>query len=151
MPLMRAIVKLKLISIVLAGALAPITQLNAQLISPAGDYTKKGGGEGKMRVEKAEQGWRVFVVAGGIPNGGATAADCTLVAVGVIKANAFQGEITYGGDAGDEKLGPNFAVEAGHKINIAYAPNSATLTRADVGGICGSGTGLFGRYAKDRK
>jgi hypothetical protein len=105
----------------------------------------------KASVEKAEQGWRVFVSAAGMPNGGATAADCTLVAVGVIKANAFQGEIKYGGDIGDEKLGPNFAVEAGHKINIAFAPNFATLTRADVGGICGSGTGLFGRYTKDRK
>lgn len=143
--------KLKLISIALAGALVPITPLNAQSISPAGQYTKKRGGEGKMRVQKTGEGWRVFVVAGGTPNGGATAADCTLIAVGAIKANAFQGEIKYGGDMGDEKPGPNFAVEAGHKMNIAFAPKFAALTTADVGNICGNGTSILGRYTKDRK
>jgi hypothetical protein len=146
---LEAIVKSKLISLTLAGALLSITPLKAQSISPAGHYTKKHGGQGKMRVEKTGKGWRVFVVSGGIPNGGATASDCTLVAEGAIKANAFQGEIKYGGDMADEKPGPNFAVEAGHKMNIAFAPNFATLTTADVGDICGNGTGLFGRYTKD--
>jgi hypothetical protein len=84
-------------------------------------------------------------------HGGATAADCTLIAVGPIKDNAFQEEIKYGGDMGDEKPGPNFAVEAGHKMTITFAPNLATLTTADVGDICGNGTGLFGGYTKDRK
>jgi hypothetical protein len=139
-------VKLKLISVALAGALMLITPLNAQSISPAGHYTKKRGGEGKMHVEKTGEGWTVFVVAGGIPKGGATAADCTLIAAGAIKGNTFQGEIKYGGDMGDEKPGPNFAVEAGHKMNIAFAPKFATLTTADAGDICGNGTGLFGRY-----
>jgi hypothetical protein len=144
-------VKSKLISLALAGALVSITPLNAQSISPAGHYTKKHGGQGKMHVEKTEEGWRVFVVAGGTPNGGATASDCTLIAVGTIKANAFQGEIKYGGDMGDEKPGPNFAVEAGHKMNIAFTSNFATLTAADVDDICGNGTGLFGRYTKTKK
>ena len=143
--------KLKLVSIALAVALVPITPLNAQSISPVGHYTKKRGGEGKMRVEMTDEGWRVFVVAGGTPNGGATAADCTLIAVGTIKSNTFQGEIKYGGDMGDEKPGPTFAVEAGHKMNITFAPSFATLTTGDVGDICGNGTGLFGRYTKDRK
>jgi hypothetical protein len=142
-------VKSKVIPIALVGALVAITPLNARSNSPAGHYTKKTGGQGKMRVEKTGEGWRVFVVAGGIPSGGATASDCTLIAVGAIKANAFQGEIKYGGDMGDEKSGPNFAVEAGHKMNISFAPNFATLTTADVGDICGNGTGLFGRYTKD--
>jgi hypothetical protein len=144
-------VKLKLISIVLAGALAPNTPLNAQSMSPAGHYTKKRGGEGTMNVEKTDEGWRVSVVAGGTPNGGATAADCTLIAVGALKANAFQGEIKYGGDMGDEKPGPNFAIDAGHKMNIAFEPKFATLKTADVADICGNGTGVFGRYTKDRK
>jgi hypothetical protein len=140
---------MKLISVALAAALMSITPLSAQSVSPAGHYTKKRGGQGKMHVEKTEGGWRVFVVAGATPNGGATASDCTLIAVGAIKANEFQGEIKYGGDMGDEKSGPNFAVEAGHKMNITFAPNFATLATADVADICGNGTGLFGRYTKD--
>ena len=139
--------KLKLISIVLAGALAPITPLNAQSTSPVGHYTKKRGGPGEMRIEKTEDGWRVFVVAGGIPRGAATAADCPLIAVGTIKANAFQGEIKYS----EEKPDPNSAVEPGHKMSITFAPNAATLEDADVNDICPLGTGIFGRYTKDRK
>jgi hypothetical protein len=89
-------VKLKLMFACLAIASVQITPLNAQSVSPEGHYTKKAGGPGEMRVEKSEGGWRVFVVAGGIPRPrGLTAADCALVAVGAIEGNTFQGEIKY--------------------------------------------------------
>ena len=71
-----------------------ITPLNAQSVSPAGHYSKKSGGPGEMRVEKSEGGWRIFVLAAGIPRPrGLTAADCGLIAVGAIEENTFQGEI----------------------------------------------------------
>jgi len=104
-----------------------------------------------MRVEKTGEGWRVFVSAGGIPRGGATAADCTLITVGEIKGNAFQGEIKYQLDTAGEKPGPDNAAEAGHKMTIAFAPQSATVTAADVGSLCGNATGILGRYTKERK
>ena len=118
--------KLKFIFVVLAIALVQIAQLNAQSVSPAGHYTKKRGGAGEMRVEKTGEGWRVFVTAGGIPRGGATAADCTLITVGEIKSNTFQGEIKYQ-PAPDEKPSPDNAVESGHKMTIAFVPEFATL------------------------
>jgi hypothetical protein len=142
--------KLKFIFVVLAIALVQIAQLNAQSVSPAGHYTKKRGGAGEMRVEKTGEGWRVFVTAGGIPRGGATAADCTLITVGEIKSNTFQGEIKYQ-PAPDEKPSPDNAVESGHKMTIAFVPEFATLTAADVGFLCGNGKGIFGRYTKDRR
>ena len=98
--------KLKFLFVVLAIALVQIAQLNAQSVSPAGHYTKKRGGVGEMRVEKTDEGWRVFVTAGGIPRGGATAADCTLITVGEIKGNTFQGEIKYNPSTRDEKPSP---------------------------------------------
>ena len=143
--------KLKHIFGCLAIALVQITELDAQPVSPAGRYTKKQGGAGEMRVEKTGEGWRVFVSAGGIPRGGATAADCTLITVGEIKGNAFQGEIKYQLDTADEKPGPDNAAQAGHKMTIAFAPQSATVTAADVGSLCGNATGIPGRYTKDRK
>jgi hypothetical protein len=143
-------VKLKLISVGLAGLLVPIMPSNAQSISPAGHYTKRVGGDGEMLVQKAPEGWSVFVRAGGTPNGGVTAADCAIAAVGAIKGNAFQGEIKYGGDIGDEKFSPDNEVKPGHKINITFASKFATLTTADVADICGIGTGLFGRYTRDQ-
>jgi hypothetical protein len=144
-------VKLTLIFGCLAIGLVQITPSDAQPVSPAGRYTKKQGGAGEMRVEKTGEGWRVFVSAGGIPRGGATAADCTLITVGEIKGNAFQGEIKYQLDTADEKPGPDNAAEAGHKMSIAFAPQSATVTAADVGSLCGNATGVLGRYTKDRK
>ena len=66
----------KSVFVCLAIGLVQITPLNAQAVSPAGHYAKKSGGAGEMRVEPTAEGWRVLVTAGGIPRGGATAADC---------------------------------------------------------------------------
>ena len=146
---------LRLIFVSLAIALAQITPSNAQ--SPAGHYSKKSGGPGEMRVEKFEGGWRVFVVAGGYPRPkGLTAADCALVAVGAIEGNTFQGEIKYLGDEERDfktMMIPDHAVEAGHNLTITFAPQSATLPDGNdvVAAGCPGGTGLLGRYTKDRK
>jgi hypothetical protein len=143
--------RVKLILASLAIALMQITPLNAQTMSPAGHYAKKSGGAGQMRVEQTREGWRVFISAGGIPSGGATAADCTLIAIGPIKNNIFQGEIKYNLDPSDAKPSPENAVLAGHEMSITFTPQFATVTVADVDEICGNGTGVFGRYTKGRK
>jgi len=135
----------------LAIALTQIMPLNAQSVSPAGHYAKKSGGAGQMRVEKMGEGWRVFVTAGGIPASGATAADCTLIAVGALKNNILQGEIKYNLDTADAKPGPENAVQSGHKMSVTFTPQFATVSAADVDDICGSGTGIFGRYTKNRR
>jgi hypothetical protein len=140
-----------LVFVSLAIASAPITVSNAQSISPAGRYTKKSGGAGEMRVEKAEQGWRIFVDAGGIPRGGATAADCILIAVGDIKGNMFEGEIKYQLGELDEKPSADNAVAPGHKMSVTFAPKFATPTAADVSDLCAPHNGLFGRYTKNRR
>jgi len=142
---------LKLIYASLAIALVPIVALHAQPASPAGRYIKKRGGAGEMRAEKTGEGWLVFVSAGGIPRAGATAADCTLITVGAIKGNTFQGEIKHQLDPVDEKPSPDNTVESGHKMTITFAKGSATVTAADVEALCGMGAGIFGRYVKDGK
>jgi hypothetical protein len=160
-------VKLKLIFLCLAIALVQITPLNAQAVSPAGHYSKKSGGAGEMLVEKSEGGWRIFVIAGGIPRPrGLTAADCGLIAVGAIEGDTFQGEIKYVFDntadrkavldylKGGNSKPSDIDVEAGHKLTIAFAPQSATLPHGQfsvVAAGCPDHTGLFGRYTKDRK
>jgi hypothetical protein len=150
--------RLKFVLFSLAIALAQITPSNAQSISPAGHYSKKSGGPGQMRVEKSEGGWRVFVVAGGVPRPrGLTAADCALIAVGAIEGNTFQGEIKYLGDVERDfktMMIPDHAVEAGHNLTITFALQSATLPDGQydvVAAGCPDHTGLFGRYTKDRR
>jgi hypothetical protein len=142
--------KLKLMFVFLAIALAQITPSDAQSISPAGHYTKKRGGAGEMRVERTAEGWRVFVTAGGIPRGGATAADCTLIVVGALKNNTLEGEIKYNLDTTDARPSPENAVEPGHKMTITLAPQLATITYAEADTVCGMGSGIVGRYTKDR-
>jgi hypothetical protein len=162
--------KLKLLFVSVAIALAQITPSDAQSISPVGHYTKKRGGAGEMRVQKAGADWRIFVNAGGIPRPrGATAADCALIVVGAIEGNTFQGEVKYNLDPSELETrrkavldylnGGSFepssddAVEAGLKMTIIFGPQSATVNAVDwgPGGPCPEGTGLIGRYTKDRK
>ena len=159
--------KLKLISGCLAIALVQITPLNAQATSPAGHYSKKSGGPGEMRVKKSEDGWRIFVIAAGYPRPrGLTAADCGLIAVGAIEGNTFQGEIKYVFDntvdrkavldylKGGNSKPSDIDVEAGHKLTVTFASQSATLPNGQssvVAAGCPDRTGLFGRYTMDRK
>jgi hypothetical protein len=163
-------VKLKLIFVCLAIALVQATPLNAQSVSPAGFYSKKRGGAGEMRVHKAGADWRIFLTAGGIPRPrGLTDADCALIVVGEIEGNTFQGEVKYELDVSDleaqrealldylkggsSKPSSDIDVEAGLKMTITFAPQSATVNHADLGEgpkVCTAHTGIFGRYTKDR-
>jgi hypothetical protein len=140
---------MKLMLVFLAVVFPQITLSNAQSASPAGHYSKKLNGAGEMWVQETKEGWRVIVSAGGVPNGGATAADCTLIAVGAISASTFQGEIKYQPDTLDDEPGPDNAVEPGRKLTITFVPRSASLTYAEVDGLCGIGAGVFGRYIKE--
>src|SRR5262245_24388458 len=118
-----------------------------------------------MRVQKVGAEWRIFVIAAGAPRGAATAADCGLLAVGAIEGKTFQGEIKYIFDNTDSNAALDYLkggnskpndidVEAGHKITITFAPQSATL-RDDQGDISAAGCtehhGLFGRFTERRK
>jgi hypothetical protein len=135
------------LSVVIMGVGSSALALPA---SPAGHYAKRKGGIGEMSVERSGNRWRVFVSAGGIPNGGATAADCTLIALGDIRDNKFSGEIKFSPEPADEKPGPENAVGRGHRISLTFSASAATLGEADVGDICAEGTGLFGRYLRTK-
>ena len=167
--------KLKRIFVCLAIALVQITPSDAQSISPAGHYTKKRYGD--LWVQKAGAEWRIFVWAGGVPRGpggSATTQDCALIAVGAVEGKTFQGEIKYTFDASEfkaqRKAGldylkggsskPSYSsansndvedVEAGHKLTITFAPQSATVNDADWEAPCPPHAGIFGRYTKRQK
>jgi hypothetical protein len=158
-----------------------ITPSDAQSISPAGHYTKKRYGPGDLWVQKAEAEWRIFVWAGGgYRPRGLTAPDCALIAVGAIEGKTFQGEVKYTFDASasafkaQRKAGldylkggsskPSYSsansddvedVEAGLKMTITFAPQSATVNDVDwpygAQNPCPPHTGIFGRYTKRQK
>ena len=109
-------------------------------------------------MAQAKCGWKnqkavgVLVERSRSTKGQPTAADCGLIALGAVEGNTFQGEIKYMAEGPDFKISPDNAVEAGHKMTITFAPQSATLTDGDVVEAgCPDHPGLFGRYTKDRK
>jgi hypothetical protein len=163
--------KLKLLFVSVAIALAQIAPSDAQSISPAGYYTKKRGGPGEMRVQKVGAEWRIFINAAGYPRPrGLTGPDCALIAVGAIEGNTFQGEVKYGLDTSELKAQRNAVldylkgdsskpssdidVEAGVKMTITFTTQSATVNDVDWSAEqdpCTPHTGIFGRYTKDQK
>jgi len=56
-------------------------------------------------------------------------------------------------NGGSSKPSSDIPVEAGLKMTITFAPQSATVNDVDWGSRapCPQSTGLFGRYTKDRK
>jgi hypothetical protein len=143
---------MKILYVALIVTMTTCALAHAQTVSPIGHYSKKLAGKGEIMVQKRTNDWAVFVDAAGIPRGAGTAADCPLLAYGQMDGNTFHGEIKYNVDIGSgDKPGPDNAVDPGNNITIVFTPKSATLTKIDDDGVCGLGTGIFGRYTKDKK
>jgi hypothetical protein len=139
-----------------ASALLFLTNpISASAGSPedfAGKYVKHRGGDGDMLLRQERGQWAVYVDAGGIPNGAATAADCALIAFGQFKGDVFEGEIKLVGDATDPKWTERHydkedMVEPGHKMTVKFTGKKADVN-AESFGICGNNDGTSGLYTK---
>ena len=104
---------------------------------------------GVMTLAREGEEWRVTFLAGGLPNGDATAADCELEAVGpqdmddVIAARLvpFEGELTSLSEA---DIGDDAAV-----IEVRVGPEGAWVIDSGAAGRhCGMGSSIDGFYAR---
>jgi hypothetical protein len=120
-------------------------------VPSGGRYTKATGGGGELSVTSKPGGIsRLYVIAGGIPDGMATAADCALIAEGVISDNGdFEGVIIFagGGDLDEANPDESYAVESGSKLTAVFKGSTAEIT-SFAGGLCGIGSGLAGVYRR---
>jgi hypothetical protein len=85
------------------------------------------------------------IEAGGIPRGGATAADCNFIARGQLAENRFKGQVVRQYGEGNSEV-----VAPGSTIAIAFASSAATITETNISALCGDGIGVVGHYVKKR-
>lgn len=102
-----------------------------------------------MTLTEEGETWRVHFLAGGTPNGAATAADCELEAVGpqdldgVISASAvpFEGELNTITDA---DIGTDAPV-----VQVAVGPEGVFVSDAGAAfRFCGQGSDIEGFYLR---
>ncbi|GLS19405.1 hypothetical protein GCM10007874_24220 [Labrys miyagiensis] len=118
--------------------------------SLVGTYERKSKdkGDGTIKVEKAGSKIRMTFQVGGVPNGGATAADCGFIAEGEVKAGVFTGNITRTGVL--EGLDPEGeAAEAGlAPVTAAILDRQILVTQAPAGTLCGGGNEVTGGFMR---
>jgi hypothetical protein len=131
---------------------SPAAQADAPEPSEAttdGRYRKSVGGDGELSLTRMPgRISRVYAIAGGIPNGMATAADCAVIADGFIDdAGVFDGRIVFAGGGDLDEMNPDegSAVESDSKLTIVFSDNTAEITAFDES-VCGMGSGLAGMY-----
>jgi hypothetical protein len=126
------------------GAIAAAHALWAA--SPAGTYGKKENGNATLTMTDRGGQWDAVIDAGGIPRGGATAADCNFAASGQVMEHRFDGQVVRMFGGGDSK-----ATAPGSAVAITFAPGAATITEAKIGDLCAAGVDVSGHYARERK
>jgi hypothetical protein len=115
--------------------------------SPAGTYAKNENGNATLTMTDRGGQWEARIEAGGIPRGGATAADCNFIANGQVTGERFEGQVVRLYGEGDSDI-----VAPGSSIAITFAPGSATVNEADakVSSLCAMGVDVSGHYARKR-
>ena len=113
----------------------------------AGTYTRTDPSNGELVVAPEGDAWRLTVVAGGVPDGAATAADCELAAVGPLEDGrvvgtlvAFEGEI---GGLTDEDV-----ADGSGTITAVFGEDGVVqVTEMNASSRhCGLGSDLSGTY-----
>lgn len=117
-------------------------------IDPQGRYQRTTPSGGTLTLSGEGKSWRVHVVAGGIPNGASTAADCELVAVGPFGGNRIEGTLVpFEGD-----MGGLTAAEIGSQpgtITVVLDGVKATVSEQNASSrFCGMGSDLSGVYTR---
>lgn len=124
-------------------------EASSETVNPAGTYARTEPNGGTLVISpEGKNMWRLSVIAGGIPNGVATAADCELEAVGALldgkiaaKLVPFEGEI---GSMSEADIGDNPGT-----ITATIKGDTVTLEEDNASSKhCGLNSFLGGDYKK---
>jgi hypothetical protein len=115
--------------------------------SPAGSYTKHDNGHATLEMTDRGGQWEGIIDAGGVPNGGATAADCNFIANGEMIGQSFHGQIVRGNIV--PGLSDGDTIPPGSSVTVSFTQDGATITQVDLHGLCAMGVDVLGRYKKD--
>ncbi|MGX8272256.1 hypothetical protein ACWQV9_06205 [Brevundimonas diminuta] len=130
-----------------AAAAAPVTA--PAVAERSADFRRTDPAQADLKLIEEGAEWRVLIRAGGVPNGGATAADCELQARGaqdrddVIHAKLipFEGEV-------NELTAADIGADA-PVVTVRVGPEGAFVEdSAAAGRFCGMGSDISGFYKR---
>ena len=129
------------------AATAPATTLAAA--ERSADFRRSDPAQADLKLIEEGAEWRVLIRAGGVPNGGATAADCELQARGAqdrddvihAKLTPFEGEVNELTAADIGADAPVVTVRVGPEG--AFVEDSTAASR-----FCGMGSDISGFYSR---
>ncbi|OCC00493.1 hypothetical protein BA190_33785 [Labrys sp. WJW] len=134
-----------------AMAFADTTAAMSIQDAAAGSYVRRQNGEATLVVKRSGEYWRVSAAIGGVPNGGATVADCGFIAEGSITGGAFDGKVTrINIVAGLDEEGE--AAKPGLGFAFSLGNGTITVRGADAASICGGeGSVIDGIYKRSSR
>ena len=133
-------------SLLVAGGVAAESPVAARDISGAYARTEPSGGD--LRISREGDEWRISIVAGGLPNGMATAADCYAEAIGKLEGDALLAHLVPM-DNKDMTVDQAVLDATPHgPIVIQFSGATATVRDQGAANFCGVGSEVGGLYTR---
>ena len=145
----------------MVGGLAAASELEAkaapkkrvvkpQPIHPAGTYKRSKPNGGTLTITRQGHQWHMFVIAGGLPNGVATAADCEVAALGALHAARITARpVPWRSER--ITITPNDLTDVGGTVTVSFVKGGVQLNAVGITGpLCPPGSTFDGFYRRVR-
>lgn len=145
----------------MAGSVAGMSALDAKSpakkrvvkpapIYPAGTYQRSKPSGGTLTIKRQGNQWHLFVIAGGLPNGAATAADCEVAAIGSLaRTHIVARPVPWRSER--ITITPNDLYDVHGTVTVSFVKGGVRLTATDITGpLCPMGSSFDGYYRKQR-
>ena len=145
----------------MVGGLAGVSALEAkspakkrvvkpQPIHPAGTYKRSKPNGGTLTITRQGHQWHMFVIAGGLPNGVATAADCEVAALGALHAARITARpVPWRSER--ITITPNDLTDVDGTVTVSFVKGGVQLNAVGITGpLCPPGSTFDGFYRRVR-
>ncbi|WP_337829268.1 hypothetical protein [Pseudonocardia sp. TMWB2A] len=119
-------------------------------IHPAGTYKRSRPNGGTLTITRQGHQWHMFVTAGGLPNGGATAADCEVAALGALHAARITARpVPWRSER--ITITPNDLTDVDGTVTVSFVKGGVQLNAVGITGpLCPPGSSFDGFYRRVR-
>ena len=126
----------------LLGAAAP-----APAPDLAGTYVRTKPSGGALKVQRAGDDWRIHLIAGGLPRGGGTAADCEAELIGPLRGQTIHARAAPF-QAEDNEITAEDLAQQPASVDLEVIGGGLKVVRSDVEQHCGLGSDVRGAYLR---
>lgn len=119
-------------------------------ILPAGTYKRSKPNGGTLTITRQGHQWHMFVIAGGLPNGEATAADCEVAALGALHAARITARpVPWRSER--ITITPNDLTDVDGTVTVRFVKGGVQLNAVGITGpLCPPGSSFDGFYRRVR-